>query len=92
MITPPATLGIGFYHRIFGDSGPKACDGHGTSADATHTRDSAAEMDTATESPGDGSKRTAIHVTLYFPMLYFASGDGRIWNFTTFGIVPFPPS
>jgi len=23
---------------------------------------------------------------------YLASGLGRIWNFTTFGIVPFPPS
>jgi hypothetical protein len=23
---------------------------------------------------------------------YFASGFGRIWNFTTFGSVPFPPS
>jgi hypothetical protein len=23
---------------------------------------------------------------------YFASGSGRTWNFTTFGLVPLPPS
>jgi hypothetical protein len=25
-------------------------------------------------------------------VLYFAVGDGRIWSFTTFGLVPLPPS
>ena len=24
--------------------------------------------------------------------LYFAKGSGRTWNFTTFGLAPFPPS
>jgi hypothetical protein len=33
---------------------PKECDGHGTTAHPTDSRDSAVELDVATEAPGDG--------------------------------------
>ena len=57
MITKRATLGIGFYHRIFGDiRSPRSAIGHGTIAHATYSRNSAVEMDLATQSSGDGAK------------------------------------
>src|SRR6185436_9930372 len=29
---------------------------------------------------------------MFVPLFYFARGFGRAWNFTTFGLVPLPPS
>src|ERR1700693_3344076 len=49
-----APLGVWFCHRVLGDLSPKECDGHGTTAHAAHSRDSAVEMDVTTQSLGDG--------------------------------------
>jgi hypothetical protein len=38
--------------------------------------------------PGTTSRNANNHDHL----IYFASGFGRIWNFTVLGSVPFPPS